>query len=408
MKSLTNKEFIEKSIKVHGDKYDYSLVEYINMKTKVKIIYNGWTFEQKAEDHLLGKLCELRYDTARFIHESIKVHGNKYNYSKTVFINMNTRVIVIFDDIEYLQTPSKNLLGRCPEKDKKLRTTKEFIDESREIWGYKYDYSLVNYKGSHIDVLIKYKNKIYKQKPAVHLSGYNCENAYIKNTKDFIKKAIEKHGDKYDYSLVEYRGIDKKVKIIYNDILYYQKAGTHLYSNGLIENVIKKKTNNQFINESNIIHDYKYSYSNTDYKNNQTKVIITCVIHGDFLQVPTSHLQGTGCPNCIESRGEKEIYKYLDKKNISYYRQHKFDDCKNLRKLPFDFYIPSIRTCIEFDGKQHYEPMSFFGGIEAYEKLKTNDKIKNEYCEDNYIDLVRIKYDSINNIVSLLDGIFNI
>ena len=243
MKKLTNKEFIDKSIEIHGDKYDYSQVEYENIKSKVKIIYKDWIFEQKAEDHLLGKLCELRWDTNRLIFESRKMHGDKYDYTKTIFKNMNTDIILIKDNIEYSQKPCKHLLGRCPEKGKKLRTTEEFIDESRKIWGYKYDYSLVNYKGSHIDILIKYNNRVYKQKPAVHLSGYNCENEYIKNTKDFIKKAIEKHGIKYDYSLVDYKGIEKKVKILYNDVLYEQKAGTHLYSNGLIENVIKKENN---------------------------------------------------------------------------------------------------------------------------------------------------------------------
>lgn len=406
MKKLTNKEFIDKSIEIHGDKYDYSQVEYENIKSKVKIIYKDWIFEQKAEDHLLGKLCELRWDTNRLIFESRKMHGDKYDYTKTIFKNMNTDIILIKDNIEYSQKPCKHLLGRCPEKGKKLRTTEEFIDESRKIWGYKYDYSLVNYKGSHIDILIKYNNRVYKQKPAVHLSGYNCENEYIKNTKDFIKKAIEKHGIKYDYSLVDYKGIEKKVKILYNDVLYEQKAGTHLYSNGLIENVIKKKTTIEFIQESNLIHDFKYNYINTFYVNNQTKVIITCTEHGDFTQKPTSHLSGAGCPNCVESRGEKAIYKYLDKNNISYYRQHKFEGCRNIRQLPFDFYIPSKRLIIEFDGKQHYEPMVFFGGVEAYERLKVNDGIKNEYCEDNYIDLVRIRYDSIDNIVSILDGIF--
>jgi hypothetical protein len=137
-----------------------------------------------------------------------------------------------------------------------------------------------------------------------------------------------------------------------------------------------------------------------------TKLIITCPIHGDFLQRPSSHMKGFGCSSCVESKGEKAIAKFLDKNNISYYRQHKFDDCKNIFQLPFDFYIPRLRLCIEFDGKQHYEPMSLFGGIEAFEGLKINDNIKNEYCEDNYIDLVRIKYDQLDNIESYLKKVF--
>ena len=67
-----------------------------------------------------------------------------------------------------------------------------------------------------------------------------------------------------------------------------------------------------------------------------------------------------------------------------------FPDCKNIYQLPFDFYIPHLRCCIEYDGKQHSEPLDFFGGLEAFEKLKINDKIKTEYCEENFVDLIRI------------------
>ena len=61
-----------------------------------------------------------------------------------------------------------------------------------------------------------------------------------------------------------------------------------------------------------------------------------------------------------------------------------------------------MRTCIEFDGKQHFQPMEFFGGMKAFESLKINDKIKSDYCEDNYIDLIRIRYDQIDDIHQIL------
>jgi hypothetical protein len=61
-----------------------------------------------------------------------------------------------------------------------------------------------------------------------------------------------------------------------------------------------------------------------------------------------------------------------------------------------------MRICIEFDGKQHYEPMSFFGGVDSFNKLKINDKIKNDYCEENYMNLIRIKYDQIDDIYQIL------
>ena len=399
MKKITTEEFILRSKMIHGDKYDYSLVDYKNMKTKVKIIYHDWIFEQKAEDHLLGKLCELRWDTDRFINESIKIHGNKYDYTKTIFINMKTNVIIILDNKEYHQTPEKHLMGRCPEKVRKLKTTNEFIEDSRKVWGYKYDYSLVDYKGSYTEVIIKFKGKEYLQTPSQHLSGYKCEKANIKNTSDFIKKSIEKYGNKYDYSLVEYKGIQENVKILYNGIVYEQKASNHLYSSGLIENSTKIKTNGQFILESNQVHDNNFSYEKTKYINNHKKVIITCPTHGDFKQTPKSHIDGLGCPNCIETKGVKKIANFLTENNILFESQKKFEDCRNILPLPFDFYIKDFRTCIEFDGVQHFT----HGLIDNFNTLKINDKIKNDYCEDNYINLIRIKYNQIEDIEYILE-----
>src|SRR5690606_9290369 len=128
------------------------------------------------------------------------------------------------------------------------------------IWGYKYDYSLVDYKGSHTEVMIKYNDKIYYQKPVEHLSGYKCEKSNVQTTEDFIRKSKERHGEKYDYSLTEYKGIQEKVKILYNGILYEQKAGAHLYSSGLVENVIKRKTKEEFIQAAIDTHNNKYKY----------------------------------------------------------------------------------------------------------------------------------------------------
>jgi very-short-patch-repair endonuclease len=403
MKRMSNEDFIRKSKEIWGNKYDYSLVEYKNMKTKIKVIYNDWIFLQNAEDHLLGKMCELRWDTDRFVFESKKIHGEEYDYCKAVFKNMNTKVILLKDGIEYLQSPNKHLMGRKPERVRRLRSNADFIDEARSIWGYKYDYSLVDYKGSHIEVLIKYDDVVYRQKPVLHLLGYNCERDTIKNQEDFLRKCYDRHGDKYDYSLVEYTGSQNKVKIIFEGKVYEQKAGAHIHSSGLVERVILKKTTKQFIKEANEIHNFRYDYSKVEYVNNQTKVTIGCLIHGDFEQVSTSHLSGTGCPHCSESKGEKKISKFLDLNEIKYVRQKKFDGCVGIRyKLPFDFYLPKYRTAIEFDGIQHYEPIPYFGGLEAYDRLKKNDKIKSDYCEENYIDLIRIRYDQIDRVFDIL------
>lgn len=337
-----------------------------------------------------------------FLDRAREKHGYKYKYP-----NIGDRIVstdeidIIYNGVLYRQKVSKHLtLGRCPEKNTPLKTTEQFIKEAEEFWGKgKYDYSLTEYKGALKKVKIIYDGVVFEQVAISHLSMAPENNM---NHDYFIKKSKDKWGDKYDYSLTKYINSKSKVKIIYNGVIYEQTPSNHLLYAPENINLSIRKTTAQFIKEANIIHDNKYIYDKTNYTKNQEKVIITCMIHGDFTQRPLSHLQGNGCPSCSESKGEKEIAKFLNKYKINYSRQHKFADCKNVFELPFDFYIPSLRTCIEFDGKQHYEPISHFGGISAYELLKVNDKIKSEYCEDNYINLIRIRYDQIDNIYNIL------
>ena len=148
-----------------------------------------------------------------------------------------------------------------------------------------------------------------------------------------------------------------------------------------------------FIKLSNEIHNNFYDYSLVNYINNNTKVIIICPIHGIFEQLPKVHMTNHGCQGCNKSKGELEIKKILDNKKIKYITQHKFDDCKNVLPLSFDFYISEYNCCIEYDGLQHFEPVKYWGGDETFEKIKLRDKIKTEYCKNNNIQLIRIRYD---------------
>jgi hypothetical protein len=116
---------------------------------------------------------------------------------------------------------------------------------------------------------------------------------------------------------------------------------------------------------------------------------------------------GHQCPLCATSRGEKQIEKYLKENNIEYIHDYKFNDCKNIHKLKFDFYLFNYNMCIEYDGKHHYEPIDYFGGQEDFEKVKKLDQIKNTYCKQNNILLYRIPYWEFDNIEIILDNIIN-
>ena len=113
-------------------------------------------------------------------------------------------------------------------------------------------------------------------------------------------------------------------------------------------------------------------------------------------------MRGANCPKCNSSRGETKIDKYLKDNNIKYESQKKFDECKYKNKIPFDFYLPDYNLCIEFDGVQHFEPVNKFGGEEALKINKEKDSIKNKFCKDNNIDLLRIHYTEINNITNII------
>jgi very-short-patch-repair endonuclease len=337
----------------------------------------------------------------KFLEKARFTHGYKYNYlDLPEKILQNDYLKIEFEGNIFEQKVLKHLIGKCPEKTPVKNTTEDFIQKAKIKWGDKYDYSITNYINAKTKIKIIHNGIIYEQLPNSHLK-YPVEG-FLDNDV-FMQKAKQKWGNKYDYSLVNFISSNVKVKIKYGEIIYEQTPHNHLK---YAPEKVLRKTQEEFINECKLIHDNKYNYDKTIYILDRIKVNITCPEHGNFEQLPNHHKKGVGCPSCNESKGEKKISSFLKKNKINFDRQKKFKNCKNIYELPFDFYIPSKRTCIEFDGKQHFEPLDFFGGLEAFEKLKINDDIKNNFCEDNYINLIRIKYTEIDKIDQLLKNYF--
>jgi len=220
----------------------------------------------------------------------------------------------------------------------------------------------------------------------------------------FIKRCKEIHGEKYDYSLVDYKNSKTKVKIICKIHGIFESFPiNHLNKKQNCGKCTGRHTNTEeFIEKSKSIHHDIYDYSLVNYKRTHTKVKIICKKHNKiFNQTPHDHLSGSGCPLCRESKGENEISIFLENKNIKYINQHRFNNCKHKRKLPFDFYLQDHNTCIEFDGQHHFMAIDYWGGEKEFEKIKIRDKIKTEYCITNNITLLRIKYDdNISNILN--------
>lgn len=112
------------------------------------------------------------------------------------------------------------------------------------------------------------------------------------------------------------------------------------------------------------------------------------------------------CPTCNESHGERKIALFLEINNINFQREKKFDTCKNVKKLPFDFYLPDYRMLLEFQGLQHFRKMEYsqneVTNNDKFERTKLTDAIKKQWAIDNGYRFLEIRYNEINNIEEIL------
>jgi hypothetical protein len=284
-------------------------------------------------------------------------------------------------------------------------TTDEFIEKAKKVHGDKYIYDNVDYRGTFEKVFItcpKPGHGDFPQPPFRHLKGHGCPTCYRSNTDEFIEKAKKVHGDKYTYDKVDYGKNNKEDVIItcpkpgHGD--FPQPPNKHLKGQGCPR--CFWSNTDDFIEKAKKVHGNKYTYDNVVYNGSREDVIITCPKpgHGDFPQPPNKHLGGNGCPTCSESKGELMVAKLLNTLEIQFGRGKMFEDCNNLkvgrscRRLSFDFYLPEFNAVIEYDGRQHFEPIKFYGGEEKFKTQKIYDEIKNKYCKDNGIKMIRIPY----------------
>lgn len=436
-KRLTTEEFIERAKEVHGDKYDYSKVNYVNSSTKVCIIcpIHG-EFWQIPSDHLSGKGCKkcsyiktsnrLLKSTDSFISAARKTHGDKYDYGNVVYKGVKEKVEIICKEHgSFWQEADAHIRGQgCPICGGRFKYTNElFIAKAKEKHGNKYDYSKVNYINAHTKVcIICPEHGEFYQSPDAHLRGQGCPicgaiTRSLKNKKSFeyfLSKSKEVHGNKYLYDESSFVGMCSKVRIICPEHgEFWQLPSNHMKGCGCplcgqkSSADTKRSSKEEFVFKSNIIHYHKYDYSNVEYINNVTKVEIICPNHGSFWIKPIKHLIGHGCPMCRASHGEMAVKNWLDNNNIEYKRQFRLNIDERLfsrNKIRVDFYLPQFNTVIEFHGIQHYEYQSFFHRDEdAFGRQVDRDKRLRQYCKQHKINLIEIKYDQIDNIDKILN-----
>ncbi len=333
-------KFIEKSQKTHGNKYDYSKVEYINSETKVCIICTEHgEFWQTPVAHVRGRGCPIcsnkrrgkrTVNTENLIERCMKVHNNKYSYENTEYINAGTKICVT-----------------CP------------------VHG---DFHIL---------------------PFHHLNGQGCPKCKGKNlTQDEIIAKFKKiHGDKYDYSKVIFNKMKEKVCIICPEHgEFWQTPQKHLNGQGCPKCGIEKRTSESvlpldiYIKRANNMHNNKYDYSFVNFTSLHDKIKINCPLHGYFEQNAYDHLNGHGCPVCGQqlSLGENEISNFIKEYGFNVQTRN-----RNLI-LPYelDIYIPEKNIAIEYNGLRWHSEQ--FKGDKNYHVTKT------EMCNKKGIKLIQI------------------
>ena len=421
MKALTTKEFIKRAKQEHHDRYGYHKSEYAGLRRNIKIFCNHHNefFDQRAEVHLQGGGCQKcakeertnpRKTTAQFIAQAIEVHGDKYDYTETVYKSAFEKVIINCPTHGLFPQAASSHLQRhgCPEcaidkNSSKQRTSLiDFVKKAREVHGMRYLYSnfiYINVDTPGIIVCRKKGHGEFTQSPSAHIRRQGCPRCAgnAKYTREeFIEKSNLVHNNYYSYEKFVFVNA-KSISIItcpkHGD--FYQQASAHLsgiqcltcsYEPGKRK---AKKTTGEFISDSRKVHGSTYGYSKTVYTGSHDPLIIICPHHGEFTQTATDHLSGYGCKDC-HFKGEAMVTNVLKKMKIKFSRKLK------ISKKRYDFYLEEKNLILERDGEQHYRE-TFFAGYDAEQTRdlrgeRENDKLKTKLALDADYKIARIPF----------------
>ena len=369
---LSTKEFVERSRRLHGDRYDYSKAHYSHSHDYVTVICLECQseFEVKAVNHaILGRGCpdcnktKQKYDADTFFNICRSVHDNRYNYDMSEYKGLNKHIA--FQDKQtgesYLQVARSHLKGQKPRKSCNLEDIyREFhfryIDKMRDVGrGKPWQYDKTELKWWFEDATVTcLLHGDFEVTPNEHINmNRGCrkcgDQSRVLTTEEFVKKARLIHGDELDF------------------------------------------TNSVYIRSS-------------------LPVTVRCPTHGEFSITPNSLLCGTGCSSCKQSKGEKFVAALLSDLDVEFDAQYTI--CIENRRLRVDFLIPSMRLAIEYDGAQHYSLVGFDGERdenvlwERFEEIQLRDTLKNEWCADNGYTLIRIPFDdpdsALDKIIDLI------
>jgi hypothetical protein len=419
---ISTEEFIRRSRINQGSKYDYSKAVYKDSLTKVIIICpKHGEFSQLPHNHMKGCGCTLCAGEATrrrqlklnedFIKEANEVHNNKYSYEKTKYTKAKDKVIITCPRCgDFYQNADSHLSGSgCPRcwVDKIKISEKEFRKRlNKKNKERNLDYSFVSFTNNTKAAISCPKHGVFNICPDTYFrSNQICpkclkEHKFLKSWESFRERASIVHNNKYDYSFEDYKSRGK-IKIFCKVHGYFEVYPfNHLNGQGCsfcTEEAYLAKRRESYFARVNKKHKNEYSYLEEDYFNKDSIIRVICSKHGLFNMHAGYHASGTKCPSCnIKSRGEHNIGIYLTDKSIDFSTEIRYNECKDKRALPFDIGVKidnSIVGLIEFDGIHHFKPnASRDKEGHLFKTIVRHDEIKNDFCKDENIPLLRIPY----------------
>lgn len=307
------------------------------------------------------------------------------------------------ENLEFVKTINHN---------KRAKTKKEMktICCENDLKYIGLDYGCDN-KGKILFICNKHKNKGIQQSSISHMKTKKIKCCYCSG------KIVTKHDLKNDpkihknvYILGEYKNAHTPIKcicLVCGNIF-------DMSPNSLKSGHACPKCSAKRVAQKNKLSKYDIEYR---VKKNNPNILITkfgddveclCLIHKKYfnLKIKTLLANDGGCPYCNRSSGENAILLWLVENKIDYTREKTFDNLHHRRPLRFDFYLPKLNICIEFQGEQHYYPVKFSKNQNPYEKLlytQKCDKLKRDYCKRNNITLIEIPYWEKDNIPNILN-----
>lgn len=330
-------EFIKKSTLKHKNKYNYSQVDYKDSVTKVIILCEiHGSFLQEPASHTRGTGCpkcsgKYSYTTKEYIDKVKVIHGNFYDYTKTEYINSTSKLLItcpIHGDFE--QNPSDHQNGSGCKKcyiEQIRSSTEQFIEKAKKIYGEKHDYDLVDYidRNTYVKIICP-KHGIFEKSPLVYLKGQGC-----------------------------------------------QKCARETSRLALLS------TNDHFISKSILVHSDKYDYSLVDYKGSAFNVIIICKQHGEFEQRPDVHIRGGGCTRCSkESHWRRSDYvRKANGRKCIFYIIRCFNDQEEFYKIGITMGTIKKRYKSKVDMPYNYEIIScIYGEADSIWNMERDEKRK--------------------------------